>query len=132
MNKVSTRKCVNIHNGIEGNIVEMDGELYVLYADMRGNVRKVLFSENNWVENVPHPKNLPRSVVLQVAFEADTKLLNIYGIKSLEWLSLHPEKKRSWLEEKTNWMEHGLELGMLRKKMFESIMQTLEPLWIEA
>jgi hypothetical protein len=129
---MSKRKCVNIHDGTPGIITNIDGEDCVLFNDRRGNVRKALYSPLNWREDKPAPRHFPKTVMLQVAYEADRKLLQVYGLQGKDWLSLHPEEKRAWLEGTANFHDQGEVVGEFRELLHNTIMDTLGPLWKEA
>jgi hypothetical protein len=129
---MSDRKCVNIHNGTPGIITTMDGEQYVLYNDRQGNIHKTLYSPLTWQEDTKPPRHFPKAAMLQIAYEADKKLLQVHGVSAPDWLSLHPEQKRAWIEGSVDFMSQGVQLGALRKEIYNKIMLILEPLWKEA
>lgn len=122
---------MNIHDGTEGVYREIDDEPWVLYTDRRGNIRKSPYSPMTWrIRNAP-PKTFPKTIILQVAYDADRRLAEIHGFKRKEWLSLHPEEKRRWLDEEVDFMEERPELADIRRGLFNAIIRELEPLWKE-
>jgi len=129
-------KCVNIHNGTDGELIEIEGIRYVEFKRLDGIKQRVPFSDVIWkIDNDDATlRKYPKALMVRIAFTADTALMSLLGMRRTHesWEGIEKEKKRRWIESGvTTFAGEHPEYKQVRIELFESIMKALELLWKE-